>query len=122
MLVALAGRLAGCVRPYDTLARMGGDEFTILLDDIGCAGDAVALAERIIEALKRPFEVAGHVIFSSTSIGIALAGSGSDVADAMLRDADTAMYRAKAEGRDRIVIAPRPAIEVHPEFRRDAKP
>jgi diguanylate cyclase (GGDEF)-like protein/PAS domain S-box-containing protein len=99
LLVGTARRLERCLRPGDTLARLGGDEFTVLLDDIGCEADAVGVADRIHQELAAPFEVHGHEIFTSVSVGIALSSAGYQCPEDMLRDADTAMYRAKAGGR-----------------------
>ena len=108
LLVAIARRLESCLRSNDmvarlgtdhTLARLGGDEFTILLDDIKHVSDALRVAERIQEHLARSFDLDGHEVFTSASIGIATTATGYDTPQAVLRDADTAMYRAKALGR-----------------------
>ena len=101
LLIGTARRLERCLRPGDTLARLGGDEFTILLDEISCQGDATGVAERIREELTAPFMLRGHEIFTSVSVGIALSSEGYDSPNEMLRDADTAMYRAKANGHAR---------------------
>ncbi len=101
LLVATARRLERCVRPGDTLARLGGDEFTVLLDDVRGEAYATAVAERIHKELATPLHVRGHEVFTSVSVGIALSSAGYDSPDDMLRDADTAMYRAKAGGRSR---------------------
>ncbi len=101
LLVGTARRLERCLRPADTLARLGGDEFTILLDEIGSEADATGVADRIREALTAPFEIRGHEVFASASVGIATSLAGYLSADDMLRDADAAMYRAKTAGRVR---------------------
>jgi diguanylate cyclase (GGDEF)-like protein/PAS domain S-box-containing protein len=101
LLVGTARRLERCLRPGDTLARLGGDEFTVLLDDISCEADAIGVAERIHEELAAPLDVRGYEMFTSVSVGIALSSAGYDRPEDMLRDADTAMYRAKAGGRAR---------------------
>ncbi len=101
LLVGIARRLEKCLRPEDTVARLGGDEFTVLLDDINDASDATRVAERVHKELESPFHIGGHEVFTTVSIGIALSTSGYDAADQILRDADTAMYRAKALGRAR---------------------
>jgi len=101
LLVATARRLERCVRPGDTLARLGGDEFTVLLDDVRGEAYATAVAERIHKELAVPLQIRGHEVFTSVSVGIALSSAGYDSPDDMLRDADTAMYRAKAGGRSR---------------------
>ena len=101
MLVGIARRLERCLRPGDTLARLGGDEFTVLLDDINCEADAIGVAERIHEELAAPIDVRGYEMFPSVSVGIALSSAGYECPEDMLRDADTAMYRAKAGGRAR---------------------
>jgi diguanylate cyclase (GGDEF)-like protein/PAS domain S-box-containing protein len=101
LLVGIARRLEQCVRPTDTLARLGGDEFTVLLEDIGCEADATRVAERIHAELAAPLKVRGHEVFTSVSVGIALSSVGYESPEDMLRDADTAMYRAKAGGRAR---------------------
>jgi predicted signal transduction protein with EAL and GGDEF domain len=88
----------------DTLARLGGDEFTILLDDIRDASDGVRVATRIRQQLESPFVISGQEFFSSASIGVALSETGYSAAEDMLRDADTAMYRAKALGGSRCEI------------------
>jgi diguanylate cyclase (GGDEF)-like protein/PAS domain S-box-containing protein len=98
LLIALAERLSDCLRPADTIARLGGDEFTVLLEEIGDAADACRVADRVHEALRVPFHVDGHEVFTSTSIGIAIGSNGYTSADALLRDADIAMYRAKEHG------------------------
>jgi EAL domain-containing protein (putative c-di-GMP-specific phosphodiesterase class I) len=87
------------LRPSDTLARLGGDEFTILLEDIKTVTDAIHVAQRIIQALTVPFNLNGQQIFTNTSIGIALSTHDYQRADEILRDADTAMYRAKGQGK-----------------------
>jgi diguanylate cyclase (GGDEF)-like protein/PAS domain S-box-containing protein len=101
LLIQVARRLETCLRPGDTLARLGGDEFTVLLEDIRSETDATRVAERIHQALTEPFNVAGTEIFCSVSVGIALSSTGYTRPEEMLRDADTAMYRAKSNGRSR---------------------
>ncbi len=99
LLVAAARRLDSCLRPGDIVARLGGDEFAIILDHVKHVSDATQAAERIRERLSMPFNLSGHEVFISASIGIALNQTGSDEPDEILRNADTAMYRAKDQGR-----------------------
>ena len=101
LLVELARRLEECIRSTDTVARLGGDEFAILLSDIEDYGDATRVAERIHESLGRPFHLGGHEVYTSASIGITLSATGYNEPEAILRDADTVMYRAKANGKAR---------------------
>ncbi|QEX17574.1 hypothetical protein FRZ44_28760 [Hypericibacter terrae] len=88
----------------DTLARLGGDEFTVLLDDIEDLSDAVRIADRLLAALRMPFTLQGQEIYVEASIGIALSATGYATADEVLRDADLAMYRAKALGKSRYEV------------------
>jgi diguanylate cyclase (GGDEF)-like protein len=99
LLIAMARRLESCIREVDMVARLGGDEFAILLDGIASGGDATNMARRIQEKLTSPFNLSGHEVFTTTSLGIALSSTGYDHPENMLRDADTAMYRAKAQGK-----------------------
>ncbi len=101
VLSATARRLERCIRPGDTLARLGGDEFTVLLDDVRSEADATGVAERIHEEVAAPLQVGGVEVFTSVSVGIALSSAGYACPEDMLRDADTAMYRAKMGGRAR---------------------
>ncbi len=101
LLVEIAGCLARCLRPEDTVARLGGDEFTVLLEDMNDPSDATRVAERIHQELKAPFILDGHEVYTSVSIGIALSATGYTEPEHLLRDADTAMYRAKAKGKAR---------------------
>ena len=101
MLVALARRLEANTRPGDLVARLGGDEFTLFLEDVGDVLDAARVAERIQRELVEPFAVEGEEVFLTASLGIVLSTSGHSRPEDLLRDADTAMYRAKAAGRGR---------------------
>jgi diguanylate cyclase (GGDEF)-like protein len=101
LLVEVAHRLAACLSPEDTVARLGGDEFALLLEDTSDLGAASALAERVSAELQRPFVVDGRDVLISASIGVALTGGGSMQPEEVLRNADLAMYQAKAEGRAR---------------------
>ncbi len=98
-LVAIARRLEICLRDGDTIARLGGDEFTILLDGIKDYGDAQRVAERVQEVLEQPFALAGRELFVTASIGIKYSGDCDEQPEDLLRDADTAMYSAKALGK-----------------------
>ena len=104
LLVAIAGRLEKCLRPGDTVARLGGDEFTILLDGISGVADAVRVAERVQLELMMPFSVSGREVYTTASIGIALSTLDYERPEDILRDADTAMYRAKLLGKARHTI------------------
>jgi diguanylate cyclase (GGDEF)-like protein/PAS domain S-box-containing protein len=104
LLKAIARRLEGCLRPGDTVARFGGDEFTMLLEDIGHAGQATRVAERVQMELAVPFRLQGQELFATASMGIAYAGSGYTRPEDLLRDADNAMYRAKSLGRARYEV------------------
>lgn len=105
LLVEVADRLQVCLRATDavthgghgfTLARLGGDEFTVLLDDIDDASDAVRVAERLREALQRPFDIEGQQLFVTASAGITLSSSGYQEPEDVLKDAAIALHRAKA--------------------------
>jgi diguanylate cyclase (GGDEF)-like protein/PAS domain S-box-containing protein len=101
LLVRVAYRLRQCVRPTDTVARVGGDEFVILLEDVRDEADPARVADRVQELLKEPFELDGHEVFVSASIGIAPGSPRYRSVRDILRDADAAMYRAKALGKAR---------------------
>ncbi len=106
MLVGAAERLATCLRPGDTLARLGGDEYVALLEDVRGREEATGVAERMAEALREPFSLGAHEeeeVFVSASIGVALGNAGEDLhggsSDDLLRRADMAMYEAKRKGK-----------------------
>ena len=101
LLTSIARRIQSCVRPHDTVARLGGDEFSVLLDGLDVAEDAERIANEIKDLLGRPLSVNGTEVYSTASVGIALSSKGYTKAGDMLRDADTAMHRAKDAGRDR---------------------
>jgi diguanylate cyclase (GGDEF)-like protein/PAS domain S-box-containing protein len=104
LLAAVARRLEGALRPEDTVARFGGDEFTVLCEDMGADLEPVGIAERISRALATPFTLDDREVFLSASIGIAVAPTEQARADVLLRDADAAMYRAKERGRARVEV------------------
>lgn len=99
LLIALSQRLRARMRPEDTAARLGGDEFTILLEDIDNVEAAAHVAERIAEDLRVPFKVGGREVFSTSSIGIAISDGIRHAPDDLMRNADAAMYLAKASGK-----------------------
>lgn len=98
LLKELANRLESSLRQVDTVARFGGDEFAVLLDEVDEPEDAQRCADRIHASLGKPFGLAGREVFVSASVGIVLSSKGYQKPEEMLRDADTAMYRAKLEG------------------------
>ncbi len=98
LLVEVSKRLLRCVRPEDTAARIGGDEFVVLLEDLVDKGEARRVAKRIISGLRPPFALEGRQAFVTATIGIALNNSDQDQPAELLRDADAAMYKAKEEG------------------------
>jgi diguanylate cyclase (GGDEF)-like protein/PAS domain S-box-containing protein len=104
LLVALPPRLREALRPADTLARFGGDEFVILCEHLGSRLSATGIAKRLIEVLERPLEVGGRSYDVSVSIGMALIHGGQVTPSDVLRAADAAMYQAKAAGKNRYVI------------------
>jgi diguanylate cyclase (GGDEF)-like protein len=103
-LVALAERLRARVRSADTVARFGGDEFGILVEDVSGAAEAVAAGERILKAFDEPFFVGGRSIALHASIGIALEGQAPLAAEELVRNADTAMHHGKASGKQRMTV------------------
>ena len=98
LLTAVSERLQGCLRLENTLARFGGDEFTVLLEEVANPNEAVRVAERILETFRSPFVLDGREVVVTASIGIALGRASTKNSEDLLRDADTAMYRAKGQG------------------------
>ncbi|MFN6461047.1 MAG: EAL domain-containing protein [Nostoc sp. DedVER02] len=99
LLIAIARRLQGCLIPIDTLARLGGDEFGILLENITDINVAIQVAERILQQLSLAFRLSRYEVFMNASMGITWGNKDYERPEHLLRDADTAMYRAKAQGR-----------------------
>ncbi|KAI9131445.1 bifunctional diguanylate cyclase/phosphodiesterase [Acaryochloris sp. CCMEE 5410] len=104
LLIEVAKRLTAALRPGDVIARLGGDEFAILLENIAGQDQAEQVASRLNRELEKAFELQGHTVYISASIGIALNSDHSPQAENLLRDADNAMYRAKALGKSRYVV------------------
>jgi diguanylate cyclase (GGDEF)-like protein len=100
LLKDVAKRLEDCLRKSDTVARIGGDEFTCILPHIKNKKDVSIVAKKIIVALARPFDIRGHRIFISGSIGASLFPDDTDVFDKLIKNADTAMYNAKKQGKN----------------------
>lgn len=101
LLIGIADRLRDCVRPSDTVARLGGDEFTVLVEGNYDIKEVVRIAERVQEKFAIPFDLSGHEVYSSASIGILHATEKHLASEDMMRDADTAMYQAKRAGKAR---------------------
>ena len=110
LLQAIAERLRLETRTSDTVARFGGDEFAILLEDLNSDAEALAIVNRLKVALRRPLALSGRLLTSSASIGVAFADVGDDV-DALLRNADVAMYEAKEAGKARHAVFERAMID-----------
>ncbi len=100
LLRIAADRLQSCVRDCDTVARLGGDEFTVIVEDVGDRETAAIVAQKIIDTFSQPFNLHGHEVFVTTSVGITLYPDDDEHIDALLRNADAAMYRAKECGRN----------------------
>jgi diguanylate cyclase (GGDEF)-like protein/PAS domain S-box-containing protein len=98
LLVAVAKRLRGLMRPEDTFARFGGDEYTVLIEDIEDPADAMRVADRIVEGFRKPFVLDGQEFFAAASIGIAYGSDSTTSPEEVLGNADAAMYRAKEGG------------------------
>jgi len=103
-LAGVAQRVRDTVRPGDVVARLGGDEFAVLLHRVEHEAGVIAMAERLLAALRQPLVVAGSALTSSASIGITTSATGYERPEDVLRDADIAMYRAKAAGKDRYAL------------------
>jgi Amt family ammonium transporter len=101
LLIAVAERLRGCLRVSDTAARLGGDDFAVLLEDTYGEGEIFAVADRILEAIAQPFAIEGRELTVSASIGVAIDPSRSSTGEVLLRSADVAMYLAKERGKGR---------------------
>ncbi|MDQ2826456.1 MAG: EAL domain-containing protein, partial [Actinomycetota bacterium] len=104
LLLAVAECLNDLLRPGDTLARMGGDEFALLCEDIGSYAEAVGIAGRILEAFEKPFRVKGADVPVTVSVGVAIGARDGTDSELLIRNADVAMYRAKDRGRDRFEV------------------
>ncbi len=98
-LVAISSRLQTQLRPSDVLSRLGGDEFAVLVEDFGSPDEVCAITERLQRSLREPIRLQGRELYASASIGMVLGGPHYETVDDLLRDADIAMYRAKAAGR-----------------------
>lgn len=126
LLAETAARLQAGLRPGDTVARVGGDEFTVLLDDVREPRDAARVADRVAESLAAPFPVDGIDVFITASVGIALAATRGELAEDVIRNADVAMLRAKQRGRgEQEIFVPevhgsgsRPRLELEGELHR----
>jgi len=100
LLQEVSSRLRLCMRTSDTVSRLGGDEFVILMPDMAYPGDIAVAAQKVLDAVSRPYNIDGHELVSTPSVGIAVyPGDGADV-DTLLRNADAAMYHAKENGRN----------------------
>jgi diguanylate cyclase (GGDEF)-like protein/PAS domain S-box-containing protein len=107
LLREIARRLRATVRDGDTVARVGGDEFTIVLQDVSRGDAAAVVAQKVLRTIAEPMDVSGHRLYVTTSIGITLFPEDGDDGETLLKNADTAMYRAKAEGRNTYQMATR---------------
>jgi diguanylate cyclase (GGDEF)-like protein len=100
MLIHVSRLLVDSVRASDTVARMGGDEFVILLDDVNSVHNAESIAAKILRSLQQPFRIGTHMLTASASLGICICPESGGTVESLLNNADTAMYRAKAEGKN----------------------
>jgi diguanylate cyclase (GGDEF)-like protein/PAS domain S-box-containing protein len=104
LLSEVAQRLQGCIRASDTISRLGGDEFTILLNDVSDSDSAASVARKILQSFTRAFRVESHELFVTASIGIGLFPNDGEDVEALLKCADSAMYRAKELGRNQMQL------------------
>ncbi len=104
LLVAVADRLQDCLRNSDTAARLGGDEFGVLIESVTHFGEAVTIAERILEVFRQPFSIEGNEVYVGASIGIAAGSTDTQGSEELLRNADLAMYLAKSKGKGNYVV------------------
>jgi len=114
LLIEIARRLRAAVRAEDTVVRLGGDEFVVLAIGVSDQAGADVLAGKVRTAIAEPFTVADHLLTVTASVGVVIAGADHDTADALLRDADLSMYRAKSSGRDRHEVTMGAAAEARP--------
>jgi diguanylate cyclase (GGDEF)-like protein len=112
LLIQVAQRLQSCIRPGDTVARLGGDEFTMLIDNVRDIQDVIQLCERVLNEMTVPFQMEGQEIFTTMSIGIAPSSSGYTYPEDLIRDADIALYQAKALGKARYAMF-QPGMHIH---------
>jgi len=120
LLILAAKRLEQCVRDGDVVCRLGGDEFTAVLTDLNAAGNAALVAQKMIESINKPFDVQGRTLRISTSIGITIYPQDSEDLETLLKNADTAMYHAKSQGRNNYqyynhTLGEKAASELHME-------
>ncbi|GAB4314449.1 MAG: hypothetical protein Kow0059_06250 [Candidatus Sumerlaeia bacterium] len=104
LLLEIAGRIRDCLRPEDTVARFGGDEFAVLLESIETHDDTIQITERLLKSFSRPFQLSSYEVHVTASIGVVHCPDDPPDAQEILRDADTAMYQAKRRGKNRYVV------------------